>query len=118
MTENEKTEKEEDIEYWKDAGDQFFKKGEYVFALEAYETVARIDPKNAEAWKGMATTFSLMHKPYEALQSLDKAIKIDPADKESLEIKGLILRKLLEENEEELNRLKTEESDKQNKKLV
>jgi hypothetical protein len=41
---------------------------------------------------------------------LNKALNIDPADLETLEIKGLILKKLLEENEEELNRLKTSKS--------
>ena len=114
----EKSEKKEDIEYWKKEGDKFFKEGKYVFALEAYETIAKTDPKNVEAWKGMATTFSLMNKPYEALESLDKAIEIDPTDMDSLEIRSLILKKLLEENEEQLNRLKAKQSEKSNKKLI
>lgn len=107
--------KSEDLAYWKKIGDTYFQEGNYLSALEAYETVARTDPKNAEAWKGMATAFSLLDKPYEALESLDKAININPSDIESLEIRGLILKKLLEENEEELNRLKVAESAKNDK---
>ncbi len=103
-------EKLEDINYWKTTADKFFEDGKYLEALEAYETMARLDPENAVAWKGMATAFSLLDKPYEALESLNKAIKIDPADLEALEIKGLILKKLLEENEEELNRLQSSKS--------
>lgn len=99
-----------DVEYWKKTAYEFFKNGNYLEALEAYETITRLEPKNATAWKGIATTFSLLDKPYEALESLNKALKINPADLEALEIKGLILEKLLEENEEELNRLKSGES--------
>jgi tetratricopeptide (TPR) repeat protein len=108
LTEKEKL---EDISYWHKTADKFFEEGKYLEALEAYESMARLDPENALAWKGMATAFSLLDKPYEALESLNKALNIDPADLEALEIKGLILKKLLEENEEELNRLKTSKSD-------
>ena len=66
----------------------------------------------------MATAFSLLDKPYDALQSLDRAIEIDPADSESLEIKDLLLKKLMEENQELLNRVKEKESDKSNQKLI
>jgi len=103
-------EKVENISYWKKTAEKFFEDGKYLEALEAYESMARLDPQNALAWKGMATAFSLLDKPYEALESLNKALNIDPADLETLEIKGLILKKLLEENEEELNRLKTSKS--------
>lgn len=117
MTQNEKS-KDEEIKYWKDIGDNSFKEGNYLAALEAYETVTRSDPQNMEAWKGMATSFSLLDHPYDALESLDKAIELDPSDSESLEIKGLLLKKLLEANEEELNRLKSKQSDESNQKLV
>jgi tetratricopeptide (TPR) repeat protein len=118
MSQNEKSAKEEELSYWKEVGDSSFKEGNYLAALEAYESVARADPQNAEAWKGMATAFSLLDRPYESLDSLDRAIEINPTDIESLEIKGLILKKLLEENEEDLNRIKIEKSDKTNKKLI
>lgn len=108
----------EEIAYWKEVGDNSFKEGNYLAALEAYETVAHSDPQNAEAWKGMATAFSLLDKPYESLQSLDRAIEIDPTDSEALEIKDLLLKKLLEENQELLNRVKEKESDKSNQKLI
>lgn len=117
MTQQDQSKKEE-IDYWKEVGDNSFKEGNYLAALDAYETVARSDTQNAEAWKGMATAFSLLNKPYEALESLDKAIEIDPTDNESLEIKSLILKKLLEENEKLLNRVKGRESDKSNQKLI
>jgi tetratricopeptide (TPR) repeat protein len=107
LTENEKL---EDLGFWKKNADKFFEDGKYLDALEAYENMARMDPKNTLAWKGMATAFSLLDKPYEALESLNKALNIDPTDLEALEIKGLILKKLLEDNEEELNRLKTSKS--------
>lgn len=107
MTEKEKV---ENISYWKKTAEKFFEDGKYLEALEAYESMAKLDPQNALAWKGMATAFSLLDKPYEALESLNKALNIDPADLETLEIKGLILKKLLEENEEELDRLKTSKS--------
>jgi tetratricopeptide (TPR) repeat protein len=97
---------EKEIEYWKEVGDNSFKEGNYLAALEAYETVVRVDPQNAEAWKGMATAFTLLNRPYQALESLDNAVDIDPSDLESVEIKILILSKLLEENQERLNRLK------------
>ena len=103
-------EKVENISYWKKTAEKFFEDGKYLEALEAYESMARLDPQNALAWKGMATAFSLLDKPYEALESLNKALNIDPADLETLEIKGLILKKLLEENAEELDRLKTSKS--------
>lgn len=118
MTQKEESRKKEEIDYWKEVGDNSFKEGNYLAALEAYETVARTDPQNAEAWKGMATAFSLLDKPYEALESLDKAIEIESTDTESLEIKGLILKKLLEENEELLNRIRAEQSEKSNQKLI
>lgn len=108
MTQKEKSNHKEDIIYWKNIGDNYFKEGDYLSALDAYQTVIKTDPKNSDAWKGIATAFSLLDKPYEALESLDKAIEIDPTDAESREIKGLILEKLLEENQEELNRLKSE----------
>lgn len=117
MTQQEQSKKEE-INYWKEVGDNSFKEGNYMAALEAYETAARSDTQNAEAWKGMATAFSLLNKPYEALESLDKAIEIDPTDCESLEIKDLLLKKLLEENQELLNKVKEEESEKSNQKLI
>ena len=104
LTEKEKL---DDISYWLKTADKFFEEGKYLEALEAYESMARLDPENALAWKGMATAFSLLDKPYEALESLNKALNVDPNDLEALEIKGLILQKLLEDNEEELNRLKT-----------
>ncbi len=117
MTQKERSKKEE-IDYWKEVGDNSFKENNYLAALEAYETVARSDPQNTEAWKGMATAFSLLDRPYEALESLDKAIEINPADSESLEIKSLILKKLIEDTEEELNRVKAKRSDESNKKLL
>jgi tetratricopeptide (TPR) repeat protein len=98
--------KSEDIDYWKKTADKFFQEGKYVEALEAYETLARTEPKNAEAWKGMGTSFSMLGKPYEALESVEKAIKIDKYDSEALEIKKFVLEKLLEENEKELSRIK------------
>ncbi|OPY30388.1 MAG: Tetratricopeptide repeat protein [Methanobacterium sp. PtaU1.Bin242] len=107
MTQQEKSSSEDDIIYWKNIGDNYFKEGDYLSALDAYQTVIRTDRKNLDAWKGVATVFSLLNKHYEALESLDKAIEIDPTDIESLEIKGLILEKLLEENQEEINRLKS-----------
>lgn len=109
---------QEEIEYWKTVGDNSFKEGNYLQALEAYQTVARVDPQNTDAWKGLATSFSLLDRPYEALDSLDKAIEIDPTDTESLEIKNLILKKLLEENEAHLNRVREKESEKSNQKLI
>ena len=113
----EKSNKDE-LNYWKEVGDNSFKEGNYLAALEAYETIARSDPQNADAWKGMATAFSLINKPYEALESLDNAIEINPSDAESVEIKGLILKKLLEENQERLNQIKEHESDESHKKLI
>ena len=113
----EKSNKNE-LNYWKEVGDNSFKEGNYLAALEAYETIARSDPQNADAWKGMATAFSLINKPYEALESLDNAIEINPSDAESVEIKGLILKKLLEENQERLNQIKEQESDENHKKLI
>lgn len=112
MTQNEKSEDiKEDIDYWKKTANEFFEKGKYLEALEAYETVARLDPKSSEAWKGMGTAFYFLGKSYESLESLNKATKIDPNDQESLEIKGLILKKLLEKNEEDLKRLKAKKTD-------
>jgi tetratricopeptide (TPR) repeat protein len=108
----------EEIAYWKEVGDNSFKEGNYLAALEAYETITHSDPQNVEAWKGMATAFSLLDKPYDALQSLDRAIEIDPSDSESLEIKDLLLKKLMEENQELLNRVKEKESDKSDQKLI
>ena len=108
----------DELNYWKEVGDTSFKEGNYLAALEAYETIARSDPQNAEAWKGMATAFSLLDKPYEALESLDNAIEINPSDIESVEIKGLILKKLLEENQERLNQIKEQETDENHKKLI
>ena len=110
--------KKEEIAYWKQVGDNSFKEGNYLAAIEAYETVTISDPQNTEAWKGMATAFSLLDKPYEALHSLDRTIEIDPTDSESLEIKDLLLKKLLEENQELLNRIKGKESDESNQKLI
>ena len=107
MTQQKKSSNEDDIIYWKNIGDNYFKEGDYLSALDAYQTVINTDPQNSDAWKGIATAFSLLDKPYEALESLDKAIEIDPTDIESRDIKGLILEKLLEENHEELNRLKS-----------
>jgi tetratricopeptide (TPR) repeat protein len=109
---------EDELNYWKEVGDNSFKEGNYLGALEAYETIARSDPENSEAWKGMATAFSLLDKPYEALESLDNAIEINPSDIESVEIKGLILKKLLEENQERLNQIKEQESLENHQKLV
>ncbi len=117
MTQKEQSKKEE-IDYWKEVGDSSFKEGNYMAALEAYQTVAKSDPQNVEAWKGMATAFSLLDKPYEALESLDHAIEIDPTDIESLEIKDLLLKKLLEVNKELLDRVKAKEADKSNQKLI
>ncbi len=112
MTQNEKSEDiKEDIDYWKKTADKFFEKGKYLEALEAYETVARLDPKSSEAWKGMGTAFYFLGKSYESLESLNKATKIDPNDQESLEIKGLILKKLLEKNEADLKRFKVKKTD-------
>ncbi len=108
----------DEIKYWKEVGDNSFKKGDYLAALEAYESIARSDPENTDAWKGMATAFSFLNKPYDALNSLDQAIIVDPSDIESLEIKGLILKKLVEENEEALNLLKTARSEEKNQKLI
>lgn len=107
-----------EIEYWKEVGDNSFKEGNYLAALEAYETVVRVDAENSEAWKGMATAFSLLNRPYEALESLDNVTDIDPSDQESLEIKILLLKKLLEENQERLNQLKKAHSDDKNHKLI
>ena len=104
----EKKSRKKELDYWREIGDTSFKKGNYLAALEAYETIARTDPQSVEAWKGMATAFSLLNLPYEALESLDNAADIDPADQESLEIKILILKKLLEENQERLNQLKAD----------
>lgn len=106
MSQNKEKRKKEEIDYWREVGNNLFKEKKYLAAVEAYETVVLTDPQNAEAWKGMATAFSLLEKPYEALESLDKAIEIDPGDIESLEIKELILKKLLEENQEKINSLK------------
>ncbi len=117
MTQQNQSKKEE-LDYWKEVGENSFKEGNYLAALEAYETVAHCDPQNVEAWKGMATAFSLLDKPYAAMESLDNAIEIDPTDIESLEIKNLLLKKLLEDNQELLNRVKAEESDKSNQKLI
>lgn len=39
----------EEIAYWKKVGDNSFKEGNYLVALEAYETITHSDPQNVEA---------------------------------------------------------------------
>ncbi len=52
--------KKEEIAYWKQVGDNSFKEGNYLAAIEAYETVTISDPRIQKAWKGMATAFSYL----------------------------------------------------------
>ena len=59
-------------------GNLYIDLGEPKKAIKYYEQVLEINPEDADAWYGMACTYSLMDKKNEALANLKHAVELDP----------------------------------------
>lgn len=53
-------------------------------ALEVFDTIARENPEEVDAWFNRAEVLALLDRPAEAGASLDRALKIDPTHKATL----------------------------------
>ena len=53
-------------EMWKDAGNDYFKRGEYDKAIKCYAQALQLDPEYLEAWNNMGLTLMKMGKTEEA----------------------------------------------------
>lgn len=78
-----------------DLGQQYLLDMEYEEAIAAFEIAIELEPKNTEAYRGMAEAYLAMGEPQKAIKILKRGYR-ETEDKE--------LKKLLEELEEEQNR--------------
>jgi tetratricopeptide (TPR) repeat protein len=53
-------------EMWKDAGNDYFKRGEYEKAIKCYAQALQLDPEYLEAWNNMGLALMKMGKTEEA----------------------------------------------------
>ena len=81
--------------------DTLFKKGleaiiryEYDEAIQYFDKVLEIDPKNVDALNNKGVSLGNLHKYDEAIQYFDKVLEIDPKNVEALNNKAAALIKL------------------------
>ncbi len=78
-------------------GNEAFNAGEYNDALENYSKAAKIEPTNSKAWSGKGKAILKSAKlslDYEhASEFLDKAIRLDPENKEAIKYKEELKKK-------------------------
>ncbi len=59
-------------------------------AIECYDAITEIDPKNVDAYNSKAAAYTELGKYNEAIKCYNKAIEVDPQSVEGLEGLGLI----------------------------
>lgn len=80
-------------------GNEFCATGEYQKAIEMFDEVLKIDPKNIKALQCKGPVLNDLGKYQEAMENSSKALKIDPKNKIALNSKGRALRNLGKQQE-------------------
>jgi len=73
------------------AAEALMKQGQYAQAAERYEAISAKDPKAAEAWFGLAVSYSQMQRPADATEAIRKYLKLEPDSADGRAILGLAL---------------------------
>jgi len=69
-----------------------YERGDYQGALSKFETATETDPNLTAAWNNKACTLGRLGEPGAALEAFNKALEIDPKNREAREGKDLCLR--------------------------
>lgn len=82
--------------------------GQYDAAIDALETALAVDPRNRDAYEGLARVAQLQNLPGKAIGLYSEALKIEPNDVTALAGKGeaLVQRGAVERAKEVLEQLK------------
>ena len=81
------------IDYWNTRGIDLYKQKNYRDADLSYEKVLSLGPNDAKIWMNMAVSLYEQSRLDEALNVINKSIKIDQSRADSWNTKGLILHK-------------------------
>ena len=79
---------------WNNVGIILFRQGKYRDAVNAFGQATDTDPVFTNAWFNKSLSFVHLGKETEALRALDKAITLNPRDKEAQSQRALIVRKM------------------------
>ncbi|NEO97915.1 MAG: tetratricopeptide repeat protein [Symploca sp. SIO2E9] len=74
-------------------GEQLLESQQLEDALESFQNVIKIKPKNAEGWEGRGDALRQLERNQAALAAYDKALYLRPNDSETLNKKGRALYK-------------------------
>ncbi|KAK8948471.1 TPR repeat-containing thioredoxin TTL1 [Platanthera zijinensis] len=75
------------------AGNEHYKKGEFVEALKFYDRAVEMCPGNASCWSNRAASFMGLERLKDAVRDFDEAIRLNPSfTKAHLKLSGLYLR--------------------------
>jgi tetratricopeptide (TPR) repeat protein len=58
--------------------------GDFPAAESTFEDLVRLAPEWPDAWRGLAAVQDVLGRPAEALQSVQRALELDPADEETV----------------------------------
>lgn len=79
---------------WNSIGIILFRQGNYRDAVNAFGQASDTDFQNTNAWFNKSLALVHLGKDTEALRALDKAIMLNPRDKEAQSQRALIVRKM------------------------
>jgi len=77
-----------------DLGVIYARKRDYQKALEHFLATVRIDPSYAKAYHNLAMSLFLVNQDVKALNTIDKAIALNPNHKDAVLLKSLILEQM------------------------
>jgi len=73
------------FEAWCDLGDTLLEYGYFKESLKAFNKCIELQPKWADPYYSRAKVMFLLHKTFDALESLKKSFDLDPAKKKLFE---------------------------------
>lgn len=83
-----------DVQDWNDKGYDFSNRNQWQEALNCYEEVLKITPKNSEAWYSKGVALGKLGRLLESLDCYDKALAINPRYTKAWNNKGALLGEL------------------------
>ena len=84
---------------WINSGIQYFENEDYINAIDSFDKVLEINPKNQRAYNYKGDAFFKQRRYKEAITSYDKALEINPEYLDVLKDKGLALERLGKDDE-------------------
>ena len=61
----------------------YFQDGDYAKALESFQNVLKLEPKNTDAWNDLGSVYEITNNVIQAISTYRKALSVDPFNEET-----------------------------------